>query len=76
MPEHEHDIDGKAGLGIGFWLLLCTFAVRAVSTPPLLATTVLVALSIPIVVIGLAFSLIGCADVSSTADVVSVFYHF
>ncbi|OAQ57369.1 protein kinase-like domain [Pochonia chlamydosporia 170] len=77
MQDHQHDIDGKAVLGVGFWLLLSTFAVRALSMPALLATTVLVAVSIPLVVISLVLCVVGCAEaVAGTVEFVPVIYYF
>ncbi|KUL84204.1 hypothetical protein ZTR_06912 [Talaromyces verruculosus] len=76
-PEHEHDIDGMAVLGVGFWLLLSAFAVRAASTPALLVTTVLVAASIPLLVISLVFCVLGCGEsIGSSVKLIGVVYQY
>jgi hypothetical protein len=56
------DYSDKAILGVGFWMLLGIFSVRAISSPALLIITLLVALSIPLAFISLLFLILGCGS--------------
>ena len=58
-PQNYSD---KAILGVGFWMLLGIFSVRAISSPALLIITLLVALSIPLAFISLLFLILGCGS--------------
>ncbi len=62
MHEHLHDVDAKAVLGVGFWLLVSAFAARAVSMTALLVTTVVVAVGVPLLAIWLVLALFGCGS--------------
>ena len=61
MREHVRGVDGKAVLGVGFWLLLGALAVRVVSMPALVVTTVVVGVGVPLVVVYLIFVVCGCS---------------
>ncbi|KAG4444172.1 hypothetical protein IFR05_000401 [Cadophora sp. M221] len=60
----EYIPDGKrvsdmSLLGVGFWLLLATFCVRAISSPALFVVTLVIIVSIPIMVVSLLLCLCG-----------------
>ena len=57
--ERVHDVDGKSVLGVGFWLLVSALAVRVVSMPALVFTTVVVGVGVPLGVVYLIFAMCG-----------------
>jgi hypothetical protein len=69
MSEPQ-DYSDKAILGVGFWMLLGIFSVRAISSPSLLIITLLVALSVPLAFISLLFLILGCGSSPSVGAVV------
>ncbi|SPO07029.1 uncharacterized protein DNG_09723 [Cephalotrichum gorgonifer] len=72
IPSAAHlgDIDDKAALGVGFWLLVAILGARAISHPLLFALTLVVSLAIlviPIVV------LLGCCPVGESRKKATVY---
>jgi hypothetical protein len=54
------DYSDKTTLGVGFWMLLGIFSVRAISSPSLFVITLLVAFAIPLAFISLLLCIFGC----------------
>ena len=63
------DIDDKAALGIGFWMLLALFVARVISHPMLFVLTIVICFSVVLIFLFLIFS---CCLGDSSRDSVTV----
>ncbi|KAH9210483.1 hypothetical protein DL95DRAFT_465751 [Leptodontidium sp. 2 PMI_412] len=75
IPDGQR-VSDMAILGVGFWMLLAIFCVRAISSPALFVVTVIIIVSIPIAIISLLLCLCGGQStvVAGTSYVVHVVY--
>ncbi|KAH7327475.1 hypothetical protein BKA65DRAFT_67969 [Rhexocercosporidium sp. MPI-PUGE-AT-0058] len=61
IPDGER-VSDMAVLGVGFWMLLAIFCVRAISSPALFVTTIIIIVSIPIAIVSFLLCLCGGSD--------------